>query len=128
MADAHGYDSAEAVEISLLGVVSDVLHFAFHEHDGLLVVQKNSGIQKLFAQGEDLAGGWTGVRCGLMVERGQRDALHKIAALLSSKFQAPTSGEAPNTRLQFCIHAAIGVWSLKFLWSLELGIWSFFMR
>src|SRR5258708_4153812 len=49
------------------------------------------------------------------------------AAHISSKLQAPTSREAPNTNLQsrLCAEARFVVWSLVFLWSLELGIWSF---
>src|SRR5262249_19833403 len=54
----------------------------------------------------------------------------KYGAFRSSKFQAPSSREIPITKLQTyqaanLAHAAIGAWSLKFLWSLELGIWSF---
>src|SRR5262245_12201247 len=40
----------------------------------------------------------------------------------NSKFQAPTSRETPS--VECCERASIGAWSLKFLWSLELGIWS----
>ena len=52
------------------------------------------------------------------------------------KLQAPTSPtKAPSTKLQHpeklqtprsnsCIHATIDNWSLKFLWSLDVGAWS----
>src|ERR1039458_6425828 len=43
----------------------------------------------------------------------------------SSKHQHPSSREAPTSKLQFYSHAAIGVWGLEFLWSLELGVWMF---
>src|SRR6185295_1782005 len=42
----------------------------------------------------------------------------------SSKSQAPSSREAPNFKLQPG-RAPFGAWCLVFLWSLELGIWSF---
>src|SRR5665213_1962268 len=43
----------------------------------------------------------------------------------TSKHQAPSSREAPRTKLQYPRRAAFGVWSLMFLWSLVLGIWCF---
>jgi len=44
----------------------------------------------------------------------------------SSKFQAPNLKEAPTTKLQSLLRPApVGGWSLVFIWSLELGIWSF---
>src|SRR5215831_1953030 len=46
----------------------------------------------------------------------------------SSKFQAPTSREAPNSNIQSRAQIRLGVWNLKFLWSLEVGIWSFLLR
>jgi hypothetical protein len=43
------------------------------------------------------------------------------------KSQAPTSIEAPNFNLQSSKLAMrlIEIWILKFLWSLDVGIWSF---
>ena len=43
------------------------------------------------------------------------------------KFQAPTSKLQRISKHQVSIHREplFKVWSLKFLWSLELGIWSF---
>jgi hypothetical protein len=48
----------------------------------------------------------------------------------SSKLQAPSSKEAPNPKPQIPKKLQIpksksDVWNLMFLWSLELGIWSF---
>src|SRR6476646_10617320 len=42
----------------------------------------------------------------------------------SSKFQVPSSKEAPNSNLQ---SPPFGNWSLGFIWSLELGTWSFLL-
>jgi hypothetical protein len=48
----------------------------------------------------------------------------------SAKFQAPNSKEAPSTKSQKETDELVGpvnfgAWSLEFLWSLELGVWSF---
>ena len=43
----------------------------------------------------------------------------------SSKLQHPSSREAPNFKLQTLRIKFVGAWCLKFLWMLELGIWSF---
>src|ERR1700746_1161355 len=56
MSHAHGHDSAERIEISAAVLVPEVLHFPFHEHDRLFVVEKNSGIQELIAQTQYLVG------------------------------------------------------------------------
>src|SRR5882757_4253367 len=49
--------------------------------------------------------------------------------LKSSKFQAPISNEAPTLKLQNPLPARtaprLQAWCLKFLWSLELGVWWF---
>ncbi len=43
-----------------------------------------------------------------------------------TKLQVPTSRETPNTKHRAIAGQAVfGSWSLKFLWSLVLGIWSF---
>ena len=56
MPDAHGHNSAKRVEISAAVLVPEVLHFSFHEHDRLFVVEKNSGIQELLAQTQHFVG------------------------------------------------------------------------
>ena len=61
MADADRDDSAERVEITLAGLVPDVLHLPLHEHDRLLVVEKNSRIQEFLAQTQHFVGGWAGI-------------------------------------------------------------------
>ena len=46
----------------------------------------------------------------------------------SSKNQAPNPKETPIIKLQTPASAAdsiFGIWGLGFIWSLELGIWSF---
>src|SRR2546428_3202906 len=53
MSYADSHDSAEGIEISAAVLVPQVLHFPFHEHDRLFVVEKNSRIQELFAQMQD---------------------------------------------------------------------------
>src|SRR5438874_13537565 len=46
----------------------------------------------------------------------------------STKPQAPSTREVPNRKLQKSRRSWIDAWSLKVLWSLELGAWSFFSR
>jgi hypothetical protein len=45
----------------------------------------------------------------------------------SSKFQAPTSREIPNFKLQTPVspNERFDVWSLELLWSLDVGAWNF---
>jgi hypothetical protein len=63
-----------------------------------------------------------------------REMRFAIARMKSSKLQHPSSREAPMTNIQTvdlregnyligCV--GVGAWSLEFLWSLELGIYSF---
>jgi hypothetical protein len=43
----------------------------------------------------------------------------------STKFQAPTSREALNFKIQLEMQIAhFEAWCLKFLWSLDVGAWS----
>src|ERR1035441_5037790 len=49
--------------------------------------------------------------------------------LKSSKLQAPTSREAPTFNVQTKLHVAwFEAWCLKFLWSLDVGAWSFHIK
>jgi UDP-N-acetylglucosamine--N-acetylmuramyl-(pentapeptide) pyrophosphoryl-undecaprenol N-acetylglucosamine transferase len=49
------------------------------------------------------------------------------AALKSSNIQAPTSREASSSNNQTMARAGVfGAWFLMFLWSLDVGAWSFF--
>src|SRR5256885_24043 len=50
----------------------------------------------------------------------QRDEIVKKAP--STKLQAPTKLQTPSSKIRSTV---FGVWSLVFLWSLVLGIWSF---
>jgi hypothetical protein len=46
----------------------------------------------------------------------------------NSNHQAPNPKEAPITKLQTpasAVDSMFGIWGLGFIWSLELGIWSF---
>src|SRR5438045_9149702 len=56
MSHAHGHDSAERIEISAALLVPEVLHFSFHEHDRLFVVEKSSRVQEFLAQAQDFIG------------------------------------------------------------------------
>jgi hypothetical protein len=49
----------------------------------------------------------------------------RMTGCRSSKFQAPSSREAPNLKLQIHARTRFEIWCLGFLWSLVLGIWSF---
>jgi hypothetical protein len=46
----------------------------------------------------------------------------------SSNYPAPNPKEAPIAKLQIptsAVDSVFGIWGLGFVWSLELGIWSF---
>src|SRR5204863_4700125 len=43
------------------------------------------------------------------------------------KLQTPSSKLQRNTKLQISNASLFGAWNLKFLWSLELGVWSFWV-
>ena len=69
MAHADRHDAAETVEVTLARIVPNVLALALDEHDGLLVVEEQAGIEKLFAQRQHVGGGRTGVFLRLMICR-----------------------------------------------------------
>src|SRR5256885_16906720 len=50
MSHADGDDSAKRVEIAAAVLVPEILHFPFHQHDRLFVVEKNSRIQEFLAK------------------------------------------------------------------------------
>ena len=68
MSNAHGHDPAERIEISAAVLVPEILHFPFHEHDRIFVVEENSRIQELLAQTQDFIGRWPVVFFRLVVE------------------------------------------------------------
>src|SRR5262249_47358093 len=76
MADANGDDSTEAVEVALARVVPDVLHLSLDEHERLLVVEEDSGIQKLLSKREHFIRRRAGIAGGLMCEWSQRNRFH----------------------------------------------------
>ena len=71
VADADGHNAAEAVEVAFAGGVPDVLHFALHDHERLLIVEEKAGVEELFALREHLIERGTGV--GLRLMRGGRE-------------------------------------------------------
>ena len=77
MADANRDDATKRIEVTPPGFVPDVLHLSFHEHERLFVIEKNSRIQKLFAQAQDFVRGRAGVGLRLMMERRQLRCLHR---------------------------------------------------
>src|SRR5438132_12856336 len=68
MAVAYTYrhDSAERIEISSAVLVPNVLHFPFHKHERLFVVEENSRIQEFLAQTQHFIRRWAGVFLRLM--------------------------------------------------------------
>jgi len=60
VADADGHDATEAVEVAFPGVVPDILHAALDDHDRLLVVEEEAGVEVLLAQREHLLRGRRG--------------------------------------------------------------------
>jgi hypothetical protein len=69
-------DAAEAVEVAFAGVVPDILHFALHDHDGLFIVEEESGVEELLALREHGGGGRAGVGCGRVRGGWERDGFH----------------------------------------------------
>src|SRR5882672_6145820 len=43
----------------------------------------------------------------------------------NTKHQTPNTREAPNSKHEIARGVRFEIWSLEFLWSLELGVWSF---
>ena len=76
MPDADRHDSAERVEISFTFFVPDVLHFAFDEHERLFVVEKNSRVQKSFAQMQNFIGRWAVVFFRLVIKWRKLGSFH----------------------------------------------------
>src|SRR5436305_13511871 len=74
--DADRHDTAERVEIAFVVLVPHVLHFPFHEHERLFVVQKNSRIQKFPAQLKHLLGRGAAVLFWLMVKWRKLGSFH----------------------------------------------------
>ena len=73
---------------------------------------------------------WTGVVATSLISRhsppnqtGQGSRV--LVILKSSKFQAPSSREAPSIKHQRPCVRRIGAWFLGLLWSLEVGAWMF---
>ncbi len=76
MSDADCDDAAKSIKIALARLVPDILHPPLDKHQGLLVVEKNSGIEKFLPKREDLVGGGTRVRSGFKRKRGQGYFFH----------------------------------------------------
>src|SRR6202043_1981129 len=72
VAHAYRHDSAERVEIPPAVLVPNVLHFPFHKHERLFVVEENSRIQEFLAQTRHFIRRWAAVFFRMMVERWKR--------------------------------------------------------
>ena len=81
MTDAHGHDSPESIEISAAMLVPDVLHFPFHQHDRLFVIEKNSRIEKFPAQAQHFISRWAAVFFRLMIEWRELECFHCFVML-----------------------------------------------
>src|SRR6516225_11952910 len=71
MSYANRDNSAEAIEVSFACIIPDVLEFSFHQHQRLFVIEEDSRVEELLAQGEDLISRSAFVRRGLMAGGGQ---------------------------------------------------------
>ena len=69
VADGDGGDAGKGVEVTPALLVPDVLAFAFHDHQRLLVEVEERRVQELLAQAIDFVGGRAGVRFGLVWRR-----------------------------------------------------------
>ena len=67
VADRDSGDAGERVEVAPALVVSDVLAFAFHDHERLLVEMEQRGVQELLAEAIDFVSRWAGVGLGLVL-------------------------------------------------------------
>ena len=67
MPDADRHDAAQAIQVAPAGFVPHILHGAFDQHDRLFVIQKNAGVEELFAQGQHLLGRGAGVAFWLVI-------------------------------------------------------------
>ncbi len=76
VADADGHNAAEAVEVAFAGGVPDILYFALHDHDRLLITEEQAGVEELFALREDLIERGTDVGLRLMRGGRERDGFH----------------------------------------------------
>src|SRR5438876_7684308 len=76
MSNTDGHDSAECVEITAPLLVPDILHFSLHQHDWLLVVEKNTWVQKFFAQPQYFIWGGPLIFLGLIIKRWKFGCFH----------------------------------------------------
>ena len=65
------------IEIAPAGFVPDILHLSLHDHERLLVVEKDPGVEELLAQAQHLVGGRAGVGLRLVVEGWKFGCFHK---------------------------------------------------
>src|SRR6516162_11004160 len=79
MADADRYNSTERIKIASTLLVEHILAFPLHDHQRPLVVEENSGNQKLSPQPQHLFGGPTTVRLRLIIEGREFRCLHHFA-------------------------------------------------
>src|SRR5262245_22475146 len=76
MADADRHNSTERVKIPSTLFVEHILAFPLHDHQRPLVVEENSGIQKLAPQPQHFFRGWATIRLRLIIEGREFRCLH----------------------------------------------------
>src|ERR1041385_673837 len=81
MSNANGHYAAQTIEVSLAGVVPHILHSALNQHDGLFVIKKKAGIEKLLSQRQDLLSRGAGIFTGRVVTDWQNRLIHNTSGL-----------------------------------------------
>src|ERR1051325_3306228 len=90
MADADRHDSTERIKIPPPLLVEYILAFALHDHQRPLVVEENSGIQKLAPQPQHLFGGSTTIRLRLIIEGRKFRCMHHFVLQI---FPSPSANQ-----------------------------------
>src|SRR5262245_41929800 len=87
MADADGDNATERIKIPPSLFIEHILAFALDDHQWALVIEEDSGIQKLATQTQHLFRGGPTVRLGLIIEwRESRCLHHFVLQTLPSSF------------------------------------------
>src|SRR5215472_5172758 len=90
MADADRHNSSQRIKIASTLFVEHILAFPLHDHQRPLVVEENSGIQKLSPQPQHLFSGSTTVRLRLIIERRAFRCLHDFVL---ETFPSPSANQ-----------------------------------
>ena len=86
MSNTHGDDPAKRVEISAAVLVPGVLHFPFHQHERLFVVEKDSRVEEFFAQAQHFIDRRAAVFFWLVTERRKVGEIH----IITLRYRLPT--------------------------------------